>query len=112
MVYATTLAVLSVVLLIGTASHADELHPARDPGVNARQHAQHQRIRAGVANGELTRPEAARLRHEQRDLRQLERAYKSDGELTRAERRDLHHEQNAASRHIYRQTHDSDTKRR
>ena len=42
-----------------------------------------------VASGELTRRETRALAGEQRDIRQLERAYKSDGELTRAERADL-----------------------
>jgi hypothetical protein len=79
---------------------------SRDPGVNARQHNQHARVHQGVRSGELTRRETHRLREEQRDVRQLERAYKSDGSLTRAERVDLHHEQNQASRHIRRQKHD------
>jgi hypothetical protein len=78
----------------------------RDPGVNHRQHNQHARIHQGVRSGELTRRETHRVREEQRDVRQLERAYKSDGTLTRAERVDLHHEQNQASRDIRRQKHD------
>jgi Skp family chaperone for outer membrane proteins len=78
----------------------------RDPGVNARQHNQRDRIQQGVRSGELTRRETGRLVHEQRDIRQLERAYKSDGTLTGPERRDLHQEQNQASRHIYAQKHD------
>ena len=78
----------------------------RDPGVNHRQQNQHQRIKQGVRSGELTRRETGALAREQRDVRQLERAYKSDGELTRAERADLHREQNQASRHIYNQKHD------
>ncbi len=79
----------------------------RDPRVNTRQHHQHARSRQGVQSGELTRPETRKLAEEQRDVRQLERAYKSDGTLTRAERGDLRHEQNQASRDIYRQKHDS-----
>ena len=79
----------------------------RDPGVNARQHNQRDRIQQGVRSGELTRRETRGLAEQQRDIRQLERAYKSDGTLTGAERRDLHHEQNQASRTIYRQKHDA-----
>jgi Skp family chaperone for outer membrane proteins len=93
------------VLAAASASHADTQRP-RDPGVNARQHNQRERIQQGVKSGELTRRETGRLAEEQRDVRQLERAYKSDGTLTSAERRDLHHEQNQASRDIYRQKHD------
>jgi hypothetical protein len=79
----------------------------RDRGVNVRQHSQHARIHQGVKSGELTRRETHQVREEQRDVRQLERAYKSDGTLTRAERADLHHEQNQASRDIRRQKHDA-----
>lgn len=96
---------LAGVLAVVSASHADTRR-TRDPGVNARQHNQRERIQQGVASGELTRRETARVREEQRDIRQLERAYKSDGTLTAAERADLHHEQNQASRDIYRQKHD------
>lgn len=78
----------------------------QDPGVNARQHHQQQRIGQGVRSGELTRNETRRLEREQRHIRQDERSYKSDGVLTRAERADLHHDQNRASRHIYMEKHD------
>jgi Skp family chaperone for outer membrane proteins len=91
---------------VAGASHADGQRRQRDPGVNARQHNQQERIQQGVRSGELTRRETARLREEQRDVRQLERAYKSDGTLTAGERADLHHEQNQASRDVYRQKHD------
>ncbi len=94
------------VAAVVSASYADAPRRTRDPGVNARQHAQHDRIRQGVGSGELTRRETGKLAREQRDIRQLERDYKSDGTLTGAERRDLHQEQNQASRHIYDQKHD------
>ena len=100
-----TLLTLAGVLAVASASQADTRY-TRDPGVNARQHNQRERIQQGVKSGELTRRETGRLVEEQRDVRQLERAYKSDGTLTGAERRDLNHEQNQASRDIYRQKHD------
>ena len=100
-----TVLTLAGVLAVVSASQADTRH-TRDPGVNARQHNQRDRIQQGVRSGELTRRETGKLVEEQRDVRQLERAYKSDGTLTGAERRDLHHEQNQASRDIYRQKHD------
>lgn len=96
---------LAGVLGVVSASQADP-HRARDPGVNQRQQNQRERIQQGVKSGELTRRETGRLAEEQRDVRQLERAYKSDGTLTGAERRDLQHEQNQASHDIYRQKHD------
>ncbi|HEY4366319.1 MAG TPA: hypothetical protein VGN07_03735 [Steroidobacteraceae bacterium] len=102
------IAVLAALLCSLTAVQAEA--GTRDPGVNARQHNQHARIRQGVRSGELTRHEARHVAGEQRDVRQLERAYKSDGKLTGAERKDLHHEQNQASRDIYKQKHDAQTR--
>lgn len=102
-----TLAVMAgLALAIGSlAAQADP--GTRSPGVNARQHHQAHRIGQGIKSGELTRREARGLAEQQRDIRQLKRAYKSDGSLTAAERRDLHHEQNQASRNIWRQKHDA-----
>jgi hypothetical protein len=89
--------------------HARPHHPAtRDPGVNHRQHRQHDRISQGVRSGELTREEAKTLATEQRAIRREERAYKSDGVLTRAERKDLHQDLNAASQNIYEEKHDAE----
>ena len=102
--FAATLTLVGVLAVVN-ASYADTRR-TRDPGVNARQHNQRDRIQQGVGSGELTRRETGRLVEEQRDIRQLERAYKSDGKLTKRERADLHHEQNQASRDIYRQKHD------
>ena len=96
---------LAGVFAVVSASQADTRR-TRDPGVNARQQHQRERIQQGVASGELTRRETHKVVEEQRDIRQLERAYKSDGTLTGAERRDLQHEQNQASRDIYSQKHD------
>lgn len=98
---------LMVAGVMGVASLSQAEAGVRDPGVNARQQNQRQRIQQGVRSGELTRRETGELAREQRDVRQLERAYKSDGELTRAERVDLHQEQNQASRDIYNQKHDA-----
>ncbi len=99
------IAAATLAVLLGTAAGAAHAG-THDPRVNARQHHQHSRISQGVRSGELTRRETRKLGEEQRDIRQLERAYKSDGQLTRGERRDLTHEQNQASRDIYRQKHD------
>ncbi len=90
--------------------HDEQSRPpaaVRDPGVNARQHNQHDRIAQGVRSGELTRDEAKGLRAEQRSIRQEERQYKSDGILTKDERKDLHQDLNAASRNIYNEKHDA-----
>ena len=58
-------------LLGASLAHADGAR-LRDPGVNARQHNQRDRIQQGVRSGELTRRETGRLAAEQRDVRQLE----------------------------------------
>lgn len=95
-------------LMLATATLTAQADPGtRDPRVNARQATQHDRIKQGVRSGELTRRETRKVAEEQRDVRQLERAYKSDGKLTGAERLDLAHEQNQASREIYKQKHDA-----
>ncbi|MGH8179239.1 MAG: hypothetical protein ACREV5_23530 [Steroidobacter sp.] len=98
---------LASMITLTSVSYADAPRRTRDPGVNARQHQQRDRIQQGVKSGELTGREAGRLAREQRELRQLEREYKSDGATTGVERRDLHQEQNEASRHIYNQKHDA-----
>lgn len=77
-----------------------------DPGINARQHHQQQRIGQGFRSGELTRGETRRLAGEQRHIRREERRYMSDGRLSRGERADLRHDQNRAGRHIYNEKHD------
>lgn len=80
----------------------------RDPGVNARQGFQRDRIGQGVRSGELTKQETKELATEQRAIRKEERAYKSDGKLTKDERKDLHQDLNAASKDIYEQKHDAE----
>jgi hypothetical protein len=87
----------------GSAVHAG----VRDPGVNKRQHHEHQKIKQGIRSGELTRAEAKDLAQEQKGIREKERAYKADGELTPVERRDLHQDMNQASKHIYQEKHDA-----
>jgi Skp family chaperone for outer membrane proteins len=100
-----TVAMMAALALTAVAAQADA--GTRDPRVNARQHNQRERIQQGVRSGELTRHETRNVAEDQRDIRQLERAYKSDGKLTGAERVDLRHEQNQASRELYREKHDA-----
>jgi uncharacterized membrane protein YebE (DUF533 family) len=80
----------------------------RDPGVNAPQQNQRERIGQGVRSGELTRDEAKTLGSQQKAIRAEERSYKSDGVVTRDERKDLHQDLNQASRDIYSQKHDDE----
>ena len=76
------------------------------PGINARQRNERARIRQGVATGELTRPEAARLKGREADIRQDKRAARADGVVTRDERHDIRKDESQASHAIYRQKHD------
>jgi len=81
-----------------------------DPVVNQRQDNQKDRIQQGVASGALTKKETKRLAAEQRGIAAEEKAFKADGSLTKAERRDLARDQNRASRDIYIQKHDAQTR--
>lgn len=83
---------------------------AGTPGLDQRQENQAQRIRQGVQSGELTRPEARRLVHGQRELRRDERAAKADGVVTGRERAQLQREASQQSRRIHRQKHDAQSR--
>lgn len=80
------------------------------PVVDKRQHRQQARIKQGVASGEVTRPEAARLKAEQRSVRRSERRAKADGQVTGRERAKLNRKQNRVSRDVRRQKHDGQTR--
>ena len=106
----------SLFSLIAAVALLATTHPASaqtaTPGITARQQSQRARIKQGVASGELTRPEAARLRTREADIRQDKRAAKSDGIVTRDERQDIRKDEKQASRAIYRQKHDAQERRR
>ena len=86
---------------------AATVHAQSTPVVDERQQIQQRRINQGVASGEVTRIEAARLRSEQRQVKRAERRAKADGKVTRRERANLLRKQNQASRDIRRQKHDA-----
>ena len=74
--------------------------------VDKREHSQRERIQQGVRSGELTRPEARRLRIDEARVRATEARAKRDGVVTRRERLQLNRRLNATSRDIFRQKHD------
>ena len=80
------------------------------PGITERQENQKARIEQGVKSGQLTHREAARLRAEQRGIRAEKRLAKADGVVTPAERAKIRRDQRRASRDIYRQKHDAQTR--
>ncbi len=89
-------------LLAGTA-----VQTQAESRIDHRQANQRDRIQQGVASGDLTRREAARLIGQQRDIRRTERRFAADGFVGPRERAMLHHQLDHASRNIYRQRHDA-----
>ncbi len=85
-------------------------HAQSTPVADERQQNQRARINEGVASGEVTKAEGAKLRSEQRRIRRTERRAKADGRVTRRERANLQRKQNQASRDIRRQKHDGQEK--
>jgi Ni/Co efflux regulator RcnB len=80
--------------------------PARAP-VNQREAQLQHRIEEGARRGDLTRPEAMRLRAELRRVDRLERYYRRTGHgLSGWERRDLERRLDVLSRQVFRNRHD------
>ena len=78
--------------------------------IKKREQIQRERIQQGVNSGELTRPEAQRLRVEQARVHATEARAKKDGVVTPRERAKLNRELNVTSRNIFRQKHDQQTR--
>ena len=75
--------------------------------INQRQANLDRPIDQGVRTGDLTRPEAVRLRSELRDLARLEQQYRrSGGGLSAWERQDLDRRFDRLSNRIYAERHD------
>lgn len=84
---------------------------ANAQNVNARQDEQHERIQAGVRNGELTKREARHLRQQEAKINRTEaRDRRSGDRLSAAERAQLQRRLNQTSRAIYNQKHDAQTR--
>ena len=86
-------------LLILTAGLASAQAGTRR--VDRREARQNERIRQGVASGQLTPNEAARLQANQRRVRRMERLAKADGVVTQVEYVLLRQAQNRQSREIF-----------
>jgi len=76
-------------------------HPRRAE-VNARLANQNRRINREVREGEMSRAQAARLHHQDRQIRKEERTMASTngGHITKAEQRALNQQENQVSREI------------
>ncbi len=88
----------SLLSLTATAALADR--------IDSREAAQEARIQAARRSGELTVREKAGLEREQAQIRDMERRAKADGVVTRREAAAIERAQDAASRHIYQESHD------
>jgi hypothetical protein len=99
-------------LLAGTAiiaatSAASAHDYNREDRIDARQAEQAYRIRHNRYTGQLTLLEKWRLQAEQRRIASMERWADRDGYISRREARRISEAQDRASRHIYRESHDS-----
>ncbi|MBV6645774.1 MAG: hypothetical protein KI790_10015 [Cyclobacteriaceae bacterium] len=68
--------------------------------IDAKQNNQQLRIASGAATGQLSRKETKRLRHQQKEIRRMERRAESDGVVTRRERKQINSAQSRASKSI------------
>ncbi len=78
--------------------------------INQRMGNQAERISKGIQDGSLTNREAARLEREQARIGAEEKAFRSDGKLGKRERAKLRKGQDRASKHIYKERHDAQTR--
>lgn len=83
---------------------------ANADSIDRRQANQDRRIHDGLRDGSLTRREAAQLEAEQARIRAMERTAERDGRVDRNERARIEAAQNAASRHIYQERHDGESR--
>ena len=101
----------AVVFMIGFSIVAGAQTNRRNHNINAREARQDRRIYQGIASGELTRREAARLDREEDRIDSLEARYRRTGDgLSPRERQRLERDLNRSSRDIYRQKHDGQTR--
>lgn len=81
------------------------------PGIDQRQANQERRIQEGVASGQLTPREAARLERNANRIEKMEERAKADGVVTPKERAKLQRALDRQSRAIAREKHDAQGKR-
>jgi hypothetical protein len=102
-------ALIAIVSVAATAANAGGWrgsHPRRVE-VNSRLENQHDRIAAGLHDGQLTQSQAWGLAHEDHNIRTEERDMASldDCHITKADQRSLNQQENAVSTQIYDERH-------
>ena len=103
----TVTALLISISLAGAATTAfaettwEQNHPRRDQ-VNDRLANQNRRIHKEVAEGEMSKGQAAKLHKDDRQIRREERmmASQNNGHITKQEQKTLNQQENAVSRKI------------
>ena len=114
---------LAIAVLIAATGAANAQSPGRGYGpgygyghsgddIDWNQWRQKRRIEMGRRDGSLTAHEYRMLIEEQRRIQALEARFRRDGRLSPEELAILRRAQSAASRHIYEERHDGDTRRR
>jgi hypothetical protein len=83
--------------------HFDKTHPRRAE-VNHRLDNQHNRVKNGVKDGDLTKKQAHQIKREDRHIRREERhmAAKDGGHISKADQAKLNRQENHVSRQINR----------
>ena len=99
------LAIIALALAASTTA-ASAYDYGRGDRIDAREAAQARRIMHARRTGGLTWYEAEKLKAEQRRIHAMEAWAKRDGTISRTEARRIEAAQDAASRHIYRESHD------
>lgn len=103
------IAALSALSLM-TLTNAASAYDWRENRIDARERNQEARIQRGVQSGQITRHERRHLEAEQARIRAMERNALRDGHIDRREAAGIRRAQNEASRHIYQESHDSQTR--
>jgi hypothetical protein len=101
---------LIVLVALALAGAAFAQSDPATPRVDRREARQQKRIDKGVASGQLTPKEAARMQAQQGRIKAAEANAKSDGLVTAKERAGLARRQNKASRNIRHNKHDAQTR--
>lgn len=99
------LAIIALALVASTTA-ASAYDYGRGERIDAREAAQARRIMHARRTGGLTWFEAEKLKAEQRRIHAMEAWAKRDGHISGTEARRIEAAQDAASRHIYRESHD------
>ena len=100
---------LSVIVTASGAAFAQASapkDPLATPRIDQRQANQERRIEQGVASGQLTPREAARLEKGEQRIENAEARAKADGQVTQQEGSHLKHMENKESRAIRHEKHD------